>query len=420
MRILVDQSGYDLLNIGDVAMLQGCIARLRQQWPDASIMVIAHASKRLAGYCPGTLAIGPTFADHPAAARLPRRYRLGSEQVWKIAGPYLSIRPGRAGSPQGRCPRTAVEAVRAADLVVASGGGYLTDVWWWHAAGVLSLLALAQRLGKATAMFGQGIGPADRWSLRAQARSVLPGLTALGLREAVAGQELAVSLGARPERIFITGDDALELVGDGNPPLGTALGVNMRVAGYSGVGAEAAAAVGEVAVEAAAVFQAPVAALPVSRYPGDADLGAIRQLLGRAGGDGGVTMNDISTPRDLITATAGCRVVVTGSYHAAVFSVAQGIPAVCMTGSAYYDGKFGGLQALFPGMCAVVRLNEPEFPARLRSALRQAWCLPAADRAAARATAMELRTAGRQAYRTFRDTVECGPAETIARRELVR
>jgi hypothetical protein len=31
MRILVDQSGYDPMNLGDVATLQACVARLRLQ-----------------------------------------------------------------------------------------------------------------------------------------------------------------------------------------------------------------------------------------------------------------------------------------------------------------------------------------------------------------------------------------------------
>src|SRR5207244_3068484 len=47
-RILVDQSGYDLLNVGDVAMLQSCVLRLWRLWPDAEIMVICHSPGRLA------------------------------------------------------------------------------------------------------------------------------------------------------------------------------------------------------------------------------------------------------------------------------------------------------------------------------------------------------------------------------------
>src|SRR6266568_1934493 len=99
MRILVDHSGYDLLNIGDVAMLQSCVTRLRMQWPAAEIMVIATDPGRLAAYCPGTIAIGRTFADLPYLRLVPRKARLIAEQVWKIAGPYLAARPGRAAHP---------------------------------------------------------------------------------------------------------------------------------------------------------------------------------------------------------------------------------------------------------------------------------------------------------------------------------
>src|SRR5207248_47986 len=138
-RILIDQSGYDLLNVGDVAMLQSCVIRLRRLWPGADIMVICHAPERLASYCPGTTAIGQTLAGLPVFRMLPRRPRLAAEQAWKMAAPYFAgrFRPGgaRGGRPprsqqssraarRGR-PRTAIQAVRAADLVVASGGGYV-------------------------------------------------------------------------------------------------------------------------------------------------------------------------------------------------------------------------------------------------------------------------------------------------------
>jgi polysaccharide pyruvyl transferase WcaK-like protein len=42
MRILVDQSGYDLLNLGDVAMLQACVGHLGALWPQAEIAVVCH------------------------------------------------------------------------------------------------------------------------------------------------------------------------------------------------------------------------------------------------------------------------------------------------------------------------------------------------------------------------------------------
>ena len=415
MRILVDHSGYDLLNIGDVAMLQSCVTRLRMQWPAAEIMVIATDPGRLAGYCPGTIAIGRTFADLPSLRLVPRKARLIAEQAWKIAGPYLAARPGRAARPASRPgraarprPRTAVQAVRAADLVVASGGGYLTDTWWWHAAGVLSLLSLAQRLGQPTAMFGQGIGPMTRRLLRAQSRAVLPGLVLLGLREDRAGWPLAVSLGVRADALRLTGDDALEHSSTRGvaAAAGQVLGVNLRVAGYAGVGPATAAAVGETVREVAAELGADLAGLPVSRYAADADAGALRALWPGEGARGAVAVEDFSTPEALAAAAARCRAVVTGSYHAAVFSLAAGVPAVCVAKSRYYDAKFGGLAAQFPGACFTVSLDGADPAGRLRAAVRDAWLVPEARRAAAAGAAAGLRDAGRAAYAEFRLAVE--------------
>jgi colanic acid/amylovoran biosynthesis protein len=435
MRILVDQSGYDLLNIGDVAMLQSCVTRLRGQWPAAEIMVIATAPERLAAYCPGTIAIGRTFADLRCFRLVPRKARLALEQAWKIAGPYLARPPGR---PQPGRPRTAVQAVRAADLVVASGGGYVTDTWWWHASGVLSLLALAQRLGKPTAMFGQGIGPMKRRLLRAQSRAVLPRLALLGLREHRTGRPLASSLGVAPTALALTGDDALE---QGSHPgalaagsaEGHVLGVNLRVSGYAGVDQATAASVASVVRIVAAELRAGLVGLPVSRYATAADAGALRELWpGQPrpgelcpaqsrrgqGSEAGLAVDDITTPEDLVKAVAQCRAVITGSYHAALFSLAAGVPAVCLTKSPYYDAKFGGLAALFPGACRTVSLGGPEAADRLRVAVQDAWQLPPAARAAAAATAAGLRDAGRQAYAQFRLAVE-GHGHPAERRVLL-
>jgi len=398
MRILVDQSGYDLLNIGDVAMLQSCVSRLQQQWPDAEIMVIAHEPERLASYCPGTIAISRTLADLSLFRLIPQRFRLASEQGWKMAAPYFSGRVDRRQPVRGK-PCTAIQAVQAADIVVASGGGYVTDSWWWHAAGVLSLLSLAQRLGKPTAMFGQGIGPIGHHALRVQARSVLPKLKVIGLREDRIGRDLVLSYGMSPETVIVTGDDAFELLCDATAVEGDALGVNVRVTGYAGVKPAAAAAVGDLVLRTAAALQAPVVGLPVSRYAADADIDAIRAAFNRSTG---VVLNDIASPDSLISAAASCRAIVTGSYHAAVFGLAQGVPAVCLTGSSYYAAKFGGLEALFPGACFVVPLDTADYGSRLGAAIHQAWYLPVSARAAARDAAQRLRDAGRVAYAQFR------------------
>jgi polysaccharide pyruvyl transferase WcaK-like protein len=409
LRILVDQSGYDLLNLGDVAMLQACVARLRMQWPDAEIMVIAHEPRRLAVYCPGTIAIR-TAADLLLFRHLPRRTRLVSEQAWKVAAPYFSGRSRRRPGVPGQS-RTAIQAVHAADLVVASGGAYMTDTWWWHAAGVLSLLSLAQRLGKSTAMFGQGIGPMRLHALRAQARAVLPGLTLLSLREDQMGLDLALALGVPPDAVMVTGDDALEWVGETGAVDGKALGLSVRVSDYAGVDLATAGLVGDLVLETAAALEAPIVALPVSRHEADADV--LRKLLQHGRDRVDVVAEDFTSPDALVLAATGCQVIVTGSYHAAVFGLGHGVPAVCVTKSPYYDAKFGGLQALFPGACFVVSLDAPDFASCLRTTIERAWHLPAAARTTARDTAVRLRNAGRDVYAQFRVMVEKESAGTL-------
>ncbi len=117
-------------------------------------------------------------------------------------------------------------------------------------------------------------------------------------------------------------------------------------------------------------------------------------------------MPDINTPHDLVARIADCRTVITGSYHAALFGLAQGVPAVCVTRSPYYDGKFAGLNAFFPGSCFIVPAGSPDFASRLRAATRQAWNLPEEMRTAARAAAARQRDAGRAAYAQFRVMVD--------------
>jgi polysaccharide pyruvyl transferase WcaK-like protein len=406
MRILVDHDGYDLLNLGGVAMLQGCVARLRQQWPDAEIKVIAHAPARLEQYCPGAAPIGRTFADSPYVRVLPRKVRLGSEQIWRIAGPPLCSRVGRDDRSDSS-PRTAIEAVRWADVVVAAGGGYQTDTWWWHAAGVLSLLDLAQRLGKPTAMFGQGIGPLRGRAVRAMASRVLPRLSAIGLREEVTSLGLALSCGARREVIWVTGDEAIEVIPDTAPADARALGFNIRAADYSGIGRQTAVTIGKYVVAAAHEVGAPILGLPVSRYATTPDRAAIGKCLEQqdhAGID--VALPDLSSPAELTSASASCRAVATVSYHAAVCALAQGVPAVCVSKSRYYDAKFAGLNALFPEACKVVSLTDQDAARSFRRAFLQAWELPAGARAAARQATACQRASARSAYRAFRLSVD--------------
>ena len=78
-------------------------------------------------------------------------------------------------------------------------------------------------------------------------------------------------------------------------------------------------------------------------------------------------MPTFATPADVVRQIGRCRSVVTGSYHAGVFALSQGIPIVAVTKSSYYDQKFAGLADQFGAGCHVVDLRVPGWPERLRS-----------------------------------------------------
>jgi colanic acid/amylovoran biosynthesis protein len=63
-------------------------------------------------------------------------------------------------------------------------------------------------------------------------------------------------------------------------------------------------------------------------------------------------------PIQVIDEIKRCRVVVTGSYHAAVFALSQGIPAIGLVKSSYYASKFLGLAAQFGSGCEVLFLDD--------------------------------------------------------------
>jgi colanic acid/amylovoran biosynthesis protein len=301
-----------------------------------------------------------------------------------------------------------VRAVREADLVVASGGGYVNDVWWWHGAGVLGVLAMAQKMGKPTAMFGQGIGPLTNRLLRRQLRETVGPLAVVGLREGLLSPQLLSEAGRAPSAMTVTGDDALEIATPRDlPSRGSDIGLNVRIAGYTGVDPSLARRVRAAVIEAAHSRDVRVIALPVSRYqrsPASAESG--QDLEGSTSSSADVERMDLRTPEELADSARRCRLIVTTSYHAAVYGLANGVMTVCLVAHPYYDAKFAGLAALFPAACTLVRLDAPAFDARLKAAIDDAWQREDSVRRSAHSAALEQVSSSRHLYEELRRIVD--------------
>lgn len=339
MRVLIEPGNYSTANIGDWAMLAVALQRVRRAWPGAAVQVQGFDRDLLEAT--------------DAEAQLLDPY--GSIAWSYFPSPLLArIALVAKRRPPGAV-RDYLDAVRAADLVLVSGAGFLNDAFRRHALIVLDTLELAIESGAAAALVGQGLGPVTDRRLRRRIAEVLPRAGLIALREGLAGPPLLASAGVPSGRVRVTGDDAIALAHPARQESpGTTLGVNLRVAPYSGFTEDDVELVGRVLRERGA----PLTPILISAE----DCAPVGRILRE-------TIPMPRTVADVLDAVSGCRAVVTGSYHAAVFALAMGIPAVTLARSDYYAAKFRGLASQFGSACRVVSTCGPE----LRDAIDEAW-----------------------------------------------
>jgi polysaccharide pyruvyl transferase WcaK-like protein len=383
MRILIEPGSYTCRNMGDLAMFLATVARLEQRWPEAELVTFTSAPDRLRRYAPRVtpysiedrellLAAHHPHWGLPHRMPLAARVRLGLGRLVASAPRFVRARRP-AGSRIGNRDRPDQEGwrgiLRSLSLVAVSGAGGLCDPFLRHAWSTLELLQIAAAAGVPTALFSQGIGPMRAPLLRSKAGAVLPRVTLVALREPREGPRLLRELGVAADRIHVGGDDAVELAYRvRGPATGCCLGVNLRLAGYANLDPARAASVLATVRQFARARSLEVLPIPISFQDLESDLRAVASVAGPSG-----SLACPEEPAAIACMVGRCRLVVTGSYHAAVFALAQGIPAVTLSNSRYYDGKFTGLAEMFGVGCRVVRLGEVDALQRLRGALDELW-----------------------------------------------
>ncbi len=418
MKIIIDVSGYPLRNVGDSAMLQVAVMRLQQLCPEATIQVFTTAPDKLAELCPNVQPLSPVGRQLWISPLVDRVHQLmpnrRAKQFWtEVEWRFRRNSPALVRAYLGKKLRMKLpehvdefekfmDAIHSADLVIASGGGYITDVFKRHAMSVMSTLELAMALNKPTVLLGQGLGPLRDVELLTRTKTILPMVNLIALREQRVGVPLLNSLKVSPERVVVTGDDAIELAYNARPDdLGNGIGINLRVAKYSAIDSSLLSIVGSTLQEVASLCNAELLPVPISGFSKDRELSdsmAIQKLL--AGydntSDGGQLLD---TPMKVIQQVGCCRVVVTGSYHAGVFALSQGIPVVGLAKSEYYADKFLGLADQFGTGCKVVLLNDLDLGANLLSTIRDTWQAAEQLRPRLLDAAAKQMEMGRSAYR---------------------
>lgn len=407
MEILLEPSEYRFLNAGDSAMTQVAISRLRSMWPEAEIRVLTSHPELLPAYSPrvspltndGRLRwLGENLFPLPLVrTRCKSWSRSISIRQPKIARRLRDLRYVLRSPHDRQVMEEFLTVVGKANVFVVAGMGGLTSAFHDYTVMILDTLALAQALKVPTVLFGQGIGPFDG-GLGEKAADVLRKVDYIALREGRHGPALLRAWGVPEERWSVTGDDAVELAfGHRRPPMGQAIGVNLRVSNYSAVSEGIVARLREPLLQIASELGMPFRVIPISRLPDEADAAQVERLLD---GYAPVEYPDsaVDSPLRVIEEIGHCRIVITGSYHAGVFALSQGIPVIGLVASDYYQWKFDGLAHQFGDGCRVLRLAAPTLALDLQTMFRELWDGAADLRPALLRVAERQREASRSAY----------------------
>lgn len=431
MTVFLEHGGHEFLNLGDTSMLQTAFYRLKEFWPEAIIYIFTNSEKRLADYCPGAIPIDSssriawlkvnnmgifprrltkwltthlrqkfTKIETNIFLHCPKFSQLMIKSRAKFRG--VDIEPTKAYKY--------ISTLLNSDVVLATGGGYLTDDFKWLAHRVLETILLAIEYGKTTALFGQGIGPVHDEKLKQQMSLILPKVDLICLREKLCGLPILLELGVQDSKIITTGDDAIELAHqERKNGIGNMIGVNLRATDYSGVDDQIKGDISDVLRLFAEQQQAHLVPIPISFHDHGEDIRAIKAIIS-CSKDIWDEATRLDSPRKVINRVGDCRVVVTGSYHAGVFALSQGIPVIGIAKSQYYKDKFQGLADQFEGGCKVVLMDDPDRKRIFSSNLHQFWTESSSLRESLLVAAKGQIARGQLAYEQLRYLAESNKA----------
>ncbi len=371
--------------MGDVAMLQVALKRLQARLPSASFDVITRDPLLLSKHIESEN-IHAIPADGNLHFHLPfnligglrrifrsRETAINIERLLFLTAPQQAIRRVLRRRKQRQVKtdelETFVTALLQADAVICTGGGYLTDDFGDHAERALLTAAIAAKLGKHVSFLGQGIGPIRNRSLNKLARRSLRLASSIGIRENGASLDILRNYGVRQDRVWVTGDDAIEAAYDSRPDtMGKGLGINLRLSHYAGITPEWRCHFLTSLTKQASMLGVECVSVPISWHEGEADDRVVSSIMPES------KIALVHTPAASINVAGKCRLVVTGSYHAGVFALSQGVSVIGVYASNYYADKFQGLMRQFGNGCSGfdLRSTSPKSGA-LEAAVTAAW-----------------------------------------------
>ncbi len=265
-----------------------------------------------------------------------RCFRPGVEIAVLSANPEATARAHDVHAIPRARPGDLLRALRQCDLCLSGGGSLFQDVTSWRSPWYyLGVLALAQRLGRPTAVYAQGIGPLRGRTVRRAAARLLDAVEIITLRDQAS---LAVldRWGVRRPPVALAADPALLLRPEWSPRVmqelstwggGLRFGLALRPwADDRWLEALASAA-------RAASHRFGARWICLSMHPSD-DLTTATRVAAEIGGAATVVRGPF-TPREMLALTGDLALLVGMRLHALIFAALSGVPLVALA----YDPK---------------------------------------------------------------------------------
>ena len=394
MRILFDQSVHDHRNSGNNALLEVTRTRFRMFWAQARFDVLSISPYFCQVYLDDVNPVAPeNFSERQG--RLTAIFKLIPKPIWRLV---FELREQLKREKTGELTSTVKDggpdqanvnleaevgesgvgaadlypAMGQYDLYVPTGGGYLCDSDKRFLFALFDRLEAAHAKGVLTVMVGQGIGPLEDLELRKRASEVLPKLDYLLTREEKLTRPLLDSLGVPAEKVLMTGDDAIEPAYLARKEkIGTGIGLSLRVAAYTDFHRGHINAIRPAIFAAAAKYKATLVSAPIDAN--DADKEFVAELMH---GYHRIFSNwrKFESTAAIIDRISHCRIMITGTFHGAVFALSQGIPVIGLANSIEYRNKLSGLATEFGAEgCQILMLKDESLDENLRKAIDFTW-----------------------------------------------
>ena len=366
MKILVDHGAFQ--NLGDTAMLEAVVQRLRLVIPQADVYVINRPSLHTRIWEQPQVFPQESYDAQPFCPslldKLPYLWR--HNEAWqRVTCGLTLLSVGGAGSRRKLPLSLRARGQKGAasldqfcnpfDALHVAGGGNLTDTFPGAVFRRGSVLLAFAEQKKPIILTGQQLGPFKSWLCRAALARILRKARFLGLREAGDSLKFCREAGLDEKAIEVMGDDSLGL-----PPTddastckllsrysvrpGEFLAANLRLSHYSAEHAAHMEKIAALIVHVARQFQLPVLIVPTAMNPSDSDVISGKRLLEATQGGRVSVMEENGLTPALVKGLIGKAFGAIGnSYHFCTFALSQGVPAICLYDGKYYSQKARGL-----------------------------------------------------------------------------